>query len=88
MADPHKEFDNTNRGALFVNERKDKDSHPDRTGTLNVEGVDYWISGWIKKSAAGKQFMSISITKKEQQTERAERPKSTYNDDYDNNIPF
>jgi len=51
------EYDNTNRGALFRNDDKDPSDDKDRdyNGTLNVEGTEYWISGWVrisKKKAA------------------------------------
>lgn len=59
-----KEFDNTNSGALFTNDRKETDKHPDFNGSLNVGGVDYWISGWKKKSNAGKNFVSLSVSPK------------------------
>ena len=39
------EYDNTNRGILSRNERKEKDSHPDFVGSINVDGKDYWLSG-------------------------------------------
>ena len=57
-------YDNTNRGAIFVNNRKEKDTQPDRQGSINVAGVDYWISGWIKDGSNGK-YMSLSVTPKE-----------------------
>lgn len=60
------EYDNTNRGVLFINDRKEKDSQPDRTGRLNVDGVEYWLDGWIK-SKDGKQYLSLSVKPKEQQ---------------------
>lgn len=44
------EFDNTNRGVLFNNkEKKTQDSHPDYSGSINFNGVDCWLSGWIKE---------------------------------------
>lgn len=60
-----KQYDNTNRGVLFVNDRKEKDSHPDRKGSINVEGKEYWLSGWIKQGANG-QFLSLSVQPKEE----------------------
>lgn len=59
------QYDNTNRGALFKNDRKEKDSHPDYKGSINVDGVDYWLSAWLKEGQKGK-FFSMSIQPKEQ----------------------
>jgi|TARA_R110002020_G_scaffold207891_5_gene413475 uncharacterized protein (DUF736 family) len=60
-----KEYDNTNGGALFPNDRKEKESHPDFRGNINIEGKDYWIKGWKKSSKSGMKFMSLSVTPKE-----------------------
>lgn len=59
------EYDNTNRGVLFVNDRKEKDTHPDRKGTINIEGREFWLSGWIKENDRGK-FLSLSVTPKDE----------------------
>ncbi len=45
-----------NSGALFRNERKDKDSHPDYTGNALIDGREYWISAWLKDGKSGKFF--------------------------------
>jgi uncharacterized protein (DUF736 family) len=74
------EFDNTNSGALFKNDKKTKESQPDYKGNINVDGTEYWISAWIKTSRAGQKFMSLALTPKD------ERPVSTVVDDSD--IPF
>lgn len=63
------EYDNRNRGALFKNNRKAADTHADYTGTLNINGVDHWISAWVKEGRQGK-FFSLSIKPKNGTTER------------------
>lgn len=52
-------------GALFKNERKEKDSHPDYKGSAVVDDVDYWIDAWLKKDRNDKTYMSISFKKKD-----------------------
>jgi hypothetical protein len=78
-----KQFDDTNRGALFKNERKTEDQHADYNGSINVAGHDYWLNAWIKTSKAGKKFMSLSVKQKDSQpapkgTERQGAGPSTY----------
>lgn len=58
------EYDNTNRGVLFKNDRKESDKHPDYRGSINVDGVEFWLAAWIKPGQKGK-FMSLSIKPKE-----------------------
>ena len=58
-------YDNTNRGVLFKNDRKEKDAHPNMKGSIDVEGVKYWVSAWTKDGQNGK-FISLSLTPKEQ----------------------
>lgn len=61
------QYDDTNRGALFKNDRKEKDSHPDYRGTINIDGQEFWLSAWVKKAASGASFMSLSVQPKEAQ---------------------
>lgn len=68
-------YDDTNRGALFKNEQKESDKHPDYKGKVNVDGVDFWLSAWIKTAESGRKYMSLSVQPKEQsREERNERP--------------
>ena len=60
------DYDNTNRGALFKNEKKAKDTHSDYNGNINVEGVEYWIDAWVKEGRdTGKKFFSLSVKPKQ-----------------------
>ena len=42
------EYDNTNRGSIWKNAKRETDKHPHLTGTLNVEGTEYWVSAWAR----------------------------------------
>ena len=55
-----------NSGALFKNEKKETDSHPDYKGSAMIDGSDYWVSGWINVSNAGTKYMKFSYSPKEQ----------------------
>lgn len=60
------EYDNTNSGALFKNDRKAADTHADWNGSINVEGREYWLNAWVKeKKGDGSRFFSISVKPKD-----------------------
>ena len=57
-----KEYDNTNSGALFRNDRKEKETQPDLRGKINVDGKDFYISAWSKQSDKAGKYMSLALT--------------------------
>ena len=79
-------YDNTNSGALFKNERKETDKHPDYKGSINVDGVEYWISAWLNESNAGKKYMGLKVNLKEATSAPAPAPKAS--DAFGDDIPF
>jgi hypothetical protein len=77
-------YDNTDTFILFQNDKKGNDRAPDRTGTLNVGGVEYFIDGWIKQGAKG-PFLSGKIKpKRARQPDPPREPVA----DVDSDIPF
>lgn len=57
------EFDNTNRGVLFKNDNKEKETQPDYSGNINVEGKEFSLAAWIRTSKDGsKKFLSVSVS--------------------------
>lgn len=58
------EYDNNMRGVLFQND-KVKDTQPDYKGSCEIDGRQYWLSGWKKLSKDGKSFLSLAIQEKE-----------------------
>ena len=48
-----------NTGALFRNDRKEGENHPDYNGSITVDGVEHWLNGWLKTSQAGKKSLSL-----------------------------
>ena len=59
-------YDNTNRGAAFVNKRKEKETQPDLTGKINVNGVDYRLSIWKQESPKVGKYLSMAVSEFEE----------------------
>jgi hypothetical protein len=84
------DYDNRDRGALFKNNEKTEETHPDYRGNINVDGTEYWLSAWLKTSKAGMKYMSLSIKPKNAD---AAKPKNAGGGgarphDFDDQIPF
>lgn len=63
-------YDNTNSGILTRNDKQGNENRPDYRGSINVDGVEYWLSAWIKEGRdgtklAGQKYMSLSVQPKE-----------------------
>lgn len=85
-------YDNTNTGALFINDRRQNENQPNAKGSVNIDGVEYWVSAWTKTSKAGQKFQSLSFTRKEQQAPKpapTQAPAPAFNpNDIDDDMPF
>ncbi len=83
------EFDNTNRGSIWGNTKKETEKHPDYTGSLNVNGVEFWVSGWKRKPDANPKApaLSISIKEKEQSAPQTAPQTAPVDNSFDD-IPF
>lgn len=55
------EYDDTNKGALFVNDKQGNDKRPDFRGRLNVGGAEFWLSAWKEKSKKGVSYLSLRV---------------------------
>lgn len=80
-------------GSLFKNKRKEKEKHPDTQGSCQIDGVDYWISGWTKTTQAGEKWVSLEFKRKDQQQEAAQPTTDKQKaakavSDLDSDIPF
>lgn len=85
-----------NTGTVFKNQKRTTENHPDRTGSANIGGVEYWVNGWVKQTKNGEQYLSLAFKRKEVQNKvEAEQVKpakeikySTPLDNFDSDIPF
>jgi hypothetical protein len=64
MTTPTK-YDNTNSGALCRDEQKAKETDRDYGGTLNVNGTEYWVSGWQRQAKSGKKYLALKLKPKD-----------------------
>jgi len=75
-------------GALFKNDRKEQDSHPDYKGDILINGQEFWLSAWIKTAGSGTKFMSISAQPKQKGPPPMTTPQTSIEDDLKDEIPF
>lgn len=67
-----KQYDNTNQGALFVNDKQGNDKRPDWTGKLTIKPDDFapgkdgtvliYLSGWRNESEKVGEYISIKAS--------------------------
>jgi uncharacterized protein (DUF736 family) len=62
-----------NTGSLFANTEKRSENFPDYSGSVRIEGADWWISGWRKTSKDGKTFLSLAVKRKDGTTARPDQ---------------
>lgn len=62
-------------GSLFKNDRRTNDKQPEYNGTIVVDGVEYWLSAWVKESSRGR-FFSLAVKPKE---DRQSKPAAQQN---------
>lgn len=56
------------QGSIFKNDKKTEEKHPDYKGTIMTpDGVECWVSMWVKRPDGKTPFFSVSVQKKEQQ---------------------
>ena len=64
-----------NSGALFKNKKKEKPTHPDYQGSAKIDGVEFWVSGWLNKpKAGGDTYVSMTFKPKDDN----DRPASSF----------
>lgn len=90
-------FDDTNRGSCWPNKKKRPDKKdPDFTGSINVDGHDYWFDAWRKAPDAKENAPSLSFRvrrkdgKPQEATQEATPParRASMKDAFDDEIPF
>lgn len=59
------ENNKNNSGALFRNDKRETEKHPEYTGKITIEGVEYYLSAWVNESArTGQKYFAIKATPK------------------------
>jgi uncharacterized protein (DUF736 family) len=54
-------YDNTNSGVLFTNDKKGNEKAPEYKGKINIGGKDYDLAGWKKQGKNG-TFLSLKVS--------------------------
>lgn len=80
-----------NTGSLFKNHKKESDKHPTHAGTINVDGVEFWLSAWVNETQKGEKYFSLKIKPKEVKVDSHNQAKANAYQpqiDDDSGIPF
>jgi len=51
-----------NSGAIFKNDKKTKETHPDYRGKVMVNGKEMEVALWLKESSKGMKYFSCSFS--------------------------
>ena len=87
-------YDNTDKGVLFLNKYKQKDTHPDYKGKINLKGKETKIAGWKRLNKETKEEYiylaedNYEKTEIQPTTSPVVETKETFVEDFDDEIPF
>jgi len=62
------EYEKNLTGVMFKNVKGGNEKRPDWKGSIEIDGVQYWCSGWSRESAKG-PLISMKLEKKENQAQ-------------------
>ena len=82
------DYDNTNKGALYKNDSRRDDKDAEYSGSINVGGVDYWLSAWVNVGKEGGKLEGkkyFRLTVKPKTAAQQKRPPAQ---DVDTDFPF
>ena len=71
-----------------MNEKKETETHPDFTGSLNVEGKEYWVSAWKRKQGANPKSPALSFSIKPKEQQGQSHSSRSAADDFEDPLPF
>ena len=77
------QYDNSNSGVLFRNEKKQTEKHPDFTGSINSEGREFFLSAWVNETKDGRKYFKLSLSPKDEKP--APKQEQSFPDE---DIPF
>lgn len=73
-----------NTGAIFKNEKKADQKHPDYRGKINIYGKDMEIALWIRESQNGLKYFSAALS----EPYNPEQTQSVSVQNNDDDLPF
>ena len=74
-----------NSGAIFKNNYKKAETHPDYKGKMNVDGKDKEVALWVRETKNGEKFFSMAISEPNKPQPVAEELTKT---EVDDDLPF
>ena len=80
------QYDNNNRFILAKNDRMRNEKDAPYTGQATIDGVEYWLNGWVQERKDGSgRFFSGTVRPKQARQEKSSKPLSEQISD---EIPF
>jgi uncharacterized protein (DUF736 family) len=77
-----------NTGAIFKNDYKKTEQHPDYKGKAMIDGNAKDVSAWLNESKNGTKYLSIKFSEPWAAEAEAEYPKQNLQDLPDSGLPF
>ena len=74
-----------NSGAIFKNNYKKAETHPDYKGKMNVDGKEKEVALWVRETKNGEKFFSMAISEPYKPQPVAEELTKT---EVDDDLPF